>query len=316
MRAMVVEPAQGKLTISGGNTRYEDEHSLSLADADAGVQVILLKEPKTAWRIPLKSMGPAVNLYEIFRNPDAAVSKPIADYVDKSGRRYPGLGGRTTVGGTVGWEADIEVWSDPTTKLPVRMKIVPINKADTESLLFEQFEFDVPVDQAQFDTTIPPGYKLVGVPFEKLRTPTDDEVKQLTIEPTVGIGKVKFGMARDEIVAILGEPDFTQHNIYLNYPSLGLQLVLVGREPDKLGLIIANPMDLDALTRNEFPGQTDKGIRIGSTRKEVIAAYGKFSPPKAEDKQTRQMWEGYDDLNLSFSFVNGKVGQIIAARKD
>lgn len=307
IRAVMAAPVRGgKLFVTPTRTRYEDEHSVSLSDSEAGEQVILLKDPKAAYRIPLRNMGPAVNLYAVFRNPAAAASTPIADYVDKSGRHYPGLRGRTKVGGQVAWEADVSLWTDPKTKLPVRLKIAPVHDpAGDSTIVLEQFEFDVPLDDALFDMTIPAGYKLVGVPLEKLRTPTPEEVKKLVIKPGVGIGDVKFGMARDQIVEVLGEPDSTLHGMYLNYASLGLQLVLVGREPDKLGLIIANPMDFDALARNDFPGRTDQGIRIGSTREEVIAAYGQ--PDTPDDA-------GYSELELQFSFVDGKVSQITAAR--
>ncbi len=122
-------------------------------------------------------------------------------------------------------------------------------------------------------------------------------------------------MSLDQIVAILGEPDFDLFGEYFNYSSLGLQLVLTGREPDKLGMIIANPSDAASRTRNDFPGQTDKGIRIGSTRREVLEAYGQPDPSLPEDNATNPLFR-YNKLGLMFSFWEHKVLQIFAGRTD
>ena len=163
--------------------------------------------------------------------------------------------------------------------------------------------------------SIPPGYTVVGIyPDEVKPAPSEAEAAKLTIVPGIGIGEVKFGMSREQIVAILGEPEFTNLGVYLCYPSRGLQLILVGREPDRLGMIIANPMDLVALTRNEFPGQTDKGIRMGSSEQQVREAYGAPDPPLPTDKG--QGIARYGKLAIMFGFVDGKVQQIIAERTD
>lgn len=68
---------------------------------------------------------------------------------------------------------------------------------------------------------------------------------------------------------------------------MGLQLVLVGREPDKLGMIIAKPMDLVSLTRNDFSGQTNYGVQMGSSEQQVRDAYGAPDPPLQSDKGRR-----------------------------
>jgi len=122
-------------------------------------------------------------------------------------------------------------------------------------------------------------------------------------------------MSRQQIVAILGEPEFTLHEVYLNYASKGLQLVLVGREPNKLGMIIANPYDAASLTRHEFPGQTDKGIQIGSSEQEVTDAYGQ-PDPRRPNIPAHLHYAAYENLGLSIGFLDGKVSQITASRTD
>ena len=115
-------------------------------------------------------------------------------------------------------------------------------------------------------------------------------------------------MSREEIVAILGEPETTLHGVYLNFASRGVQLVLVGREPDRLGTIIANPWDAGSLTRHDFSGQTDKGVRIGSSESEVRQKYG------VPDANRRPGTLAYDSVGISFGLVDDKVAQIIVVR--
>ena len=222
------------------------------------------------------------------------------------------------IGDDATWNVDAKVWSDPTTKLPVRLEIRPADGGGREAaMLLEQIEFDVPLDDALFDMTIPSDYTVVGLSSGQLKPPPSaQEAAELTIVPGVGIGKVKFGMSRKQIVAVLGEPEFTMHDEYLCYPSKGLQLVLGGREPDKLGMIIANPSDAASATRNEFLGQTDKGIRMGSSEKQVRDAYGEPDPPLPSDKDLHASVKllRYDKLGIMCSFVDDRLGQIFATR--
>ncbi|MEN6578297.1 MAG: hypothetical protein ABFD90_18275 [Phycisphaerales bacterium] len=51
---------------------------------------------------------------------------------------------------------DITLWADVHTKLPVRLEIVHTSAGRT--IVFDQFEFDVPFDGALFGTTAPEGY--------------------------------------------------------------------------------------------------------------------------------------------------------------
>ena len=146
-----------------------------------------------------------------------------------------------------------------------------------------------------------------------------EEADRLIIKPGVGVGEVKFGLTKDQIVDILGEPEFTLHKIYLNYPSMGLQLVLNGPGPEgneTLGLIIANPWDVASLTRRDFPGGTSEGIRIGSSVQQVHDAYGKPDPAHPSDKAPPDGLHiaRYGKQALLFGFLDGKVAQIVISR--
>ncbi len=316
LRAVVVDPREGgTLFASGTLRRYQGEHSVAIGDSATGQEIMLDVKNKIAYRSP-KTAALVLDFYALFRDLGKAASTPINDYVDPKGQRYPGFSGSTTVkvGEKETMEFDAKVWVDPETKLPVRMEIRPSNAGETEARLIEQIEFDVALDDALFDMTIPADYKIVGLTPDQLKPPpSKEEAAKRTIVPGVGIGQVKFGMSRDEIVAILGEPEVVLHDTYLGYLSMGLQLVTGGPELDELEMIIANPGDAASNVRHEFPGQTDKGIRIGSSWQEVIDAYGQPDPPLPSTPAYMKL-VGYEKLGLSFSFVEDKVAQIFVSR--
>jgi hypothetical protein len=80
---------------------------------------------------------------------------------------------------------------------------------------------------------------------------------------------------------------------------------------------------------HDFPGQTDKGIRIGSTPQEVIAAYGKPDNPfevdpkvpasvvtKGHEELEIMTVARYEKLGMNFTFVNGKLARIVVLRTE
>lgn len=313
LRATIVDDREGGiLSASGTRRRMESAHTIAIADSATGQEISLDLKNRQAYRIPQRGAARALDFYRLIRELATAVATPIDDYVDPSGRRYPGLAGRASldVGAPEPWKVDARVWSDPATKLPIRVEIAGAGDAD-EPLILDQIAFDVPLAESLFDMTIPADFAVVGKTADELQPPpTKDEAARLTITPE-GLGEVKYGMTRDQIVAILGEPEFVQFDVYLNYPSKGLQLNLTGPAMT-LGMIVANPHDAANLTRHEFPGQTDRGIRIGSPRAEVIAAYGPADPPLPSDRPGGPDIARYEKLRLMFTFGNGKVAQIFA----
>lgn len=319
LRAVVVDPREGgTLLVLGTRARFEGGETVTISDSATHQEVMLDRKNRLAYRIPHRGDSRAIDFYGIFRALAAATSTPIEDHVDGGGRRLFGLRGRTElkISPETTWKVDAKVWSDPATKLPVRLELRSADADGREFVtLIDQIEFDVALDDKLFDMTIPPDLEVVGLTADQLKPgPSEEEAAKLTIVPGDGIGAVKFGMSREQIVAILGEPEFTLHKVYLCYPSKGLQLVLVGREPDKLGMIIANPSDAASLTRNDFRGRTDKGIRMGSSKQEVRDAYGEPDAPLPRDEGMHADVFRYEKLGMMFGFTDSKVQQIVLSR--
>ena len=119
---------------------------------------------------------------------------------------------------------------------------------------------------------------LTGISCSK-QDPSD----QTRIEPNVGVGVVRRGMNQEQVQAKLGPPDREGKKLW-RYPQLGLRLSF-----DKEGIISS------IHCRKSFTGTTKEGIGIGSSRGDVIKAFG----PPTEEKST-----GADKVSLVFSSQN------------
>lgn len=310
---IVTDNDSGTLTVSGSRSRFvsPDGKSEVLSDSSQGVLLQIDHRHKMAYHLPPNSSIFMLDVVGVLRKLASSASRPIEDYVSPEGARYVGMAGQSKWGPDPRNEmaVDIQVWTKPGSLLPARMTIRGGPDQD-EILLVDEMEFDIPLDDTTFDLTIPEGYRVVG--NQELKTPaTAEEASRLVLKPGRGVGAVKFGMSREEIIAVMGEPEIVMHGIYLSYPSVGLQFILAGRKPNRLGNIIVNPSDAANLKRHDFPGQTEKGIKIGSTREEVIDAYGEPDPPRDDVPRhpVIQMLH-YSSLYVTFNLLDGKVVQI------
>jgi hypothetical protein len=86
------------------------------------------------------------------------------------------------------------------------------------------------------------------------------------IEPGSGVGKVRRGMTVDQVIAGLGPPKSTNGNM-LVYPRLGIWVGMNKETGDIFNMHL----------RRGFDGRTPEGVGVGSSRAEVIAAYGEPS---------------------------------------
>ncbi|RCS55910.1 hypothetical protein DTL42_00525 [Bremerella cremea] len=296
------------ITEMGKQTRVVDMDGKSevIWDADLKEVFELDHQLKIAKRSKLMPEQWRPNLREMLTGLANSAAEPIEDYVPSSEKRYRGWAGQTEIAaGEIKQAVEVHVWRDEETSMPVRMKVL-LMKTKQEFFLVEEMQFDVPVDQAAFQFRIPEGYQEYKHPTlkEPLRA---EEATHLVLKPQKGIGDIHFGMSRSEIVAILGEPEVTINSEYtLKYPSMGLELQLAGHvQLGRLGIIVVSNR---GAYQHSFPGQTEEGIRIGSTREEVIAAYGEPS------RHSNAALISYPWNGLTFSFAKGRVVEISVAR--
>jgi hypothetical protein len=117
--------------------------------------------------------------------------------------------------------------------------------------------------------------------------------ESVSIEPSVAVGSVHSGMTIQQVIAELGQPDQT-NNLALVYSQLGLQ-VAPGNSNIVHRVTIVYP----------FAGRTKDGIGIGSSRADVIKAYGE--PTVAKSGTSGYEFLRYSKLGLVFQLHDGNV---------
>jgi outer membrane protein assembly factor BamE (lipoprotein component of BamABCDE complex) len=127
------------------------------------------------------------------------------------------------------------------------------------------------------------------------------------IIPMVGVGPIKFGMSKDQVIAALGEPDVIEGGgIALFYPkSRGLSFMLDRTKGVReINCWSKNhPMPFpDGMTT--YPGKTKEGIAMDATREEIIAAYGE--PDRIVPRGPTEMLD-YNELKAQFTIVDNKL---------
>lgn len=117
--------------------------------------------------------------------------------------------------------------------------------------------------------------------------------QSVAIEPGIAVGSVHSGMTIQQVIAELGQPDQTNDSA-LVYSQLGLQVA-----PGKTNVVhrvtIVHP----------FAGRTKEGIGIGSSRADVIRAFGE--PTVAKPGTSGYEFLRYIKLGLVFQLHDGKV---------
>ena len=110
----------------------------------------------------------------------------------------------------------------------------------------------------------------------------------MTIEPGVGIGKVTFGMPSKEVREILGKPD-SEGTDSLAYDKLGLSIyILKGLVKEVTCIGLSGDPDVKPCI-----ARTSKDIGIGSTRDQIIEAYGE---PTSDERNILK----YESIGATF----------------
>lgn len=152
--------------------------------------------------------------------------------------------------------------------------------------------------------------------------------ESMVIEPGVSIGPVRDGMTIQRVVAELGEPDRKEGSA-LEYLNLGLSVI--GRDGVARTVLCVEPSGQDGpgsppagsekkgpFTK-AFAGHTKEGIGIGSSRAEVIHAYGEPTATEAAgDGWPNFEVLRYRPLGLYLRLRDGRVdtiGVIFQTRK-
>jgi len=143
----------------------------------------------------------------------------------------------------------------------------------------------------------------------KTPTPPEAEDDRLQVVPLVGLGPITFGMSKDQIIGLLGEPDKIEAGgMMLQYfKTIGVVMLI---DPVK-GLraidILSKQFPQAPPELITFPGKTKEGIAMGANREQIVAAYG-----EPDSTSVRGVFEilHYDKLATQFLLVENELVNI------
>ena len=164
VRTLVLEPSRLRQEMPTGQ--------IYISDFNAGRMLILTPTEKSATLFNLtdlpKEQKPA-NFFDQLRTGLGAAEKDAFSKKEPLGRKQ--LAGREAVGFRLKQpNADMTIWGDAKTGLPIMVEMKLALMPDTKITLTD-FEFDVKLDEALFNTELPGGYSLqqlnVATPAER-----------------------------------------------------------------------------------------------------------------------------------------------------
>ena len=134
-----------------------------------------------------------------------------------------------------------------------------------------------------------------------------ESLSAILIEPNVAVGKVRAGMRTEDVIKQLGEPQRRTANA-IEYTSLGFA-VMPGPDGVVQVVMCGDVTGLSGPLVKAFTGRTKEGIGLGSTREDLLKAYG--DPTSAEKLRGNAESVRYDPLGITFNLEGGKVYHMI-----
>ena len=150
--------------------------------------------------------------------------------------------------------------------------------------------------------------KLVWPPLMMLLLAVSPAASQVSddalIIPGLRIGRWTLEMTIDDLVRVNGQGG----TVALSHPAYVGAFTVVSWPTSPLAAFTKDRRRIEALSVEAGAFRTDKGIGIGSSRANVIAAYGNSTATVAISSTTGVLV--YDEIGASFSVENDRVNRI------
>ena len=248
------------------------------------------------------------NFYETFRKLHKTATKRLPEKT---------IGGRPVVGFVTVMEAEdaqaeMTVWVDLETDLPVRLEADSQGQgAAKHTFTLDDIVFDAQLAPDLFRMEPPEGYAVTTEGIEKL--PEPPQAKDLLapeVIPGVGMGPVRFGMSKDEIIRILGQPDVVAvKGTAFEYLSRGYTLHV---SPSRGCVsVVCYGQESSAAKVRDFAGKTKDGIGLGSSLEDLEAAFGKPNQIETASEAPSMKYVRYQTCGLDFTLANDRVVQFM-----
>ena len=185
----------------------------------------------------------------------------------------------------------MKVWVDPETKLPIRIEA--ISQDDREPWTMYDLAFDQPLDPCAFQHE---STRWLHGHHRGIGPPAASPARQAgfarpEIIPGVGLGRVKFGTSKENVIKIFGKPDVEERE-YIGYPSRGYGFYIASQSGVVVGFTCLSQQTNNFRVR-DFAGKTKEGIGIGSSLKDLENAFG-----KPDNMETEHLNTYFYDHNL------------------
>lgn len=302
-RVLILAPDRIRVEMPGGETLVHDEgvsKTLWIKTADKKAIVTEGQRPETS-NLP-------ADLYRSLRRIHAKAVERVPD------KRIDGV----TAHGfrVIDGQKTLQVWIDPATELPIRIESTRQLSDGVEIVeIATNFIFDSELDPSLFVTDPPAGYAI-----ETRRYPTRlDPALQagLILTAKVGLGPARFGMPKDEVLKVLGQPDQRRADETggetLRYDTRGFWISF-GTD-GKVQAIACHAHRADAApVAKTFAGKTSQGIAMCVNRESILKALGPANYLDERDSSFGQVTTmAYWDLGLEFSLRDDSLEEIHAS---
>jgi hypothetical protein len=216
----------------------------------------LTHEKKEAAYIDLKGLPSIPNYMEVLRNVINMLQDSPHFEVEELGEQE--IDGQEAIGFSARHpKAEITIWADPETALPIRIEQV----SGQMKVICKNVKFDVPMDESLFSMEVPPEYKLQEAELDLHGSTEEDFIEGLRIMAEVfGDGQFPESVALEDYLK-------QAPAIMKKCEELGLS----EQEQTELGLKLQNYL----LFIRFFKGQgewhyTGKGVKLGDAEKAIF----------------------------------------------
>ena len=172
------------------------EDVVSIIDLETSRILSLTISKKEAAYVDLKGLPSMPNYLDTLRNIVSELQETPAFEVEELGKQE--IDGQEAVGFLARHpKAEVTIWADPETALPVRIEQV----SGQMKIICKNVKFDVPMDDSQFSMDVPDGYKLQEVELDLMGATEEEFIEGLRIRAEVfGGGQFPDSVAVEDFV--------------------------------------------------------------------------------------------------------------------
>lgn len=153
---------------------------ISIIDLETMKVLSLDPENKKATYIDMKGLPPIPNQLEMLRNLIVELEKKPEFEIEELGEQE--IDGQIVVGFRASCpKAQIIIWADPETGLPVRMEV----DANQMLIICKNFQFDVEMDESLFSMEVPQGYTTQKIELDLFGSTEEDFIEGLRVQAEV-----------------------------------------------------------------------------------------------------------------------------------